>query len=337
MNADITIKDVARQANVSISTVSRVLNGLDRVSSKTRKKVLKVIEDMSYVPNNVAVSMVKKQTKMIVVMVPDIINPFYTSLIQGTEEVAKAMGYFTLVFSTNDDETEEREFFSGVLSKTVDGIITVSSSKTLDFYKSFSKPVVLVDRYIENCGLDGVVIDNFGGAYQAAKNLLEMGHKKIAIINGSLDFNIGKERLWGFEQALRDYKVPIISEYIKQGDWYEDNGYSSMVDLLKMSDPPTAVFASNNLICVGAIKALYDLNIRIGEEISIVGFDENELAEFTRPKITVVNRPTFKMGKTAARMLLDKIKGNRESDASQKITLSTELITRGSVKKIDRL
>ncbi|MFJ5717863.1 LacI family DNA-binding transcriptional regulator [Neobacillus sp. NPDC093127] len=333
MSADFSIKDIAKASGVSVSTVSRVLNGKDRVSENTRKQVLKVIEELNYVPSNVAVSMVKKETKMIAVIVPDIINPFYTAVIKGTEEYARSQGYFTLVFSTNDNKEEEEEFFKGFLSKIVDGIIIVPASTDIDFYANFKKPIVLVDRYIEGSKYDGVVIDNFDGAYQATKHFIEKGHKDIAIISGPTEFNIGKDRFWGYERALKENHLNMNPNYIKKGDWFEDNGYHSTLQLLDLENPPTAIFASNNLTCVGCIKALNDRKVEVGKEISLIGFDDNELANFVSPKITIIRRPTSEMGSTATRLLLER-KGMEKAEIThRKIMLGTELVIRGSVER----
>lgn len=337
MEKEITIKDVAKKANVSISTVSRVLNGLDRVSGKTRNKVLKVIEELNYVPNNLAVSMVKKKSKMIAIMVPDIINPFYTSVIQGTETIAKAHDYLPFVYSTNDDQKEEIEFLNTILSKGIDGIITISSFKDYSFYKKLAKPVVHVDRYLDRCGMDGVVIDNYGGAYHAVEHLIHHGHKNIAIINGPKDFNIGKERFKGYQDALKDYQLAIQPKYIKQVRWVEEDGYQSTIELLKLDEPPTAIFASNNMLCRGVIKAVQDMDIRLGEQLSLVGFDDNELATFNVPNVTVIDRPTFEMGIQAARILLERMEEQEKGGMPKKVLLGTKLICRGSVKKIERL
>jgi len=334
--AEITIKDVARQANVSVATVSRVINGLDRVSESTRKRVLKVIEELKYVPNSMAASMIKKQMNMLAVVVPDIQNPFYTAVIQGTVEVAKKEGYFTFLISTNEDEAEESGYFDGFLSKNVDGIVLIGSHKEPEFYRTIKKPVVLVDRYINNTGLDGVVIDNFRGAYEATSHLLENGHRRIAIINGPHDFNDGKERYWGYQQAMTESGVQLEPRYHKQGNWFEDNGYQSTVELMRLDKPPTAIFAANNLICQGTIKALRDLNIAIGEEISLIGFDENDLAQYVQPRVSVVRRPTREMGTHAAEMLIQKIKQKDNSNANpKKMTLSVELMKFESVKNLN--
>jgi DNA-binding LacI/PurR family transcriptional regulator len=332
---NITIKDVAKQANVSVATVSRVLNRLDRVSDKTRKNVLKVIDKLNYVPDNVAVSMITKQTQMLAVIVPVIQNPFYTAVIQGMVEISKKAGYFTFVFATNDSETEEKGFFEGFLNRNVDGVVLVGTHKNPEFYRSIKKHVVLVDRYIDNTGLDGVVIDNFKGAYEATKHILDNGHQKIAIINGPIDFNDGAERYWGYQQAIKDSGIETDAIYHKQGLWSEDNGYKSTYELMRLDNPPTAIFAANNLICKGTIKALRDMDLTIGKDISLVGFDENDLAEFTRPKVTVVRRPTYEMGTHAAEILIQKINQKETTVTNpKKITLGIELLKYGSVKNI---
>lgn len=335
MSHEITIKDVAKQANVSVATVSRVLNGLDRVSEKTRKKVQKVVQELNYVPNSMAVSMVTKQTHMLAVVVPEFENPFYTAVIKGTVDVASQEGYHTVVFSTNDNEKEEEAFFASSLKRNVDGIVLIGAHNNPEFYQSINKPVVLVDRYIEGSGLDGVVIDNFRGAYESTQYLIENGHQKIAIITGPLMFNDGIERIRGYEQALKDFGIDLVPEYIKQGDWFENHGCQSMKELMKLSNPPTAVFAANNMICQGAIKAIRDLNLEVGSDISLVGFDENSLADFVKPRVSVVKRPTYEMGIHAAEMLLQNLRqGDKNDSVPRKVTLGVELLKFGSVKNL---
>ena len=335
-NKEITIKDVAKQANVSVATVSRVMNGRDRVSDATRKKILKIIDELNFVPNTMAASMVNKKTNMLSVVVPEIHNPFYTAVIGGMVEIAKNAGFFTLVVSTNDDEVEEAEFFESFLGKNVDGIILIGTHKDADFYRNIRKPTILVDRYINDCGHDGVLIDNFRGAYEATKHFVEYGHERIAIIDGAHDFNDGKDRYWGYHQAMHESKLTPDPKLHKQGSWLEEDGYRFTVELMKSEQPPTAIFAANNVICTGAIKAIRDLNLLIGEDISLIGFDENELAQFVRPRVTVVGRPTREMGIQAAEMLIQKIKEPpREQTKLKKMILDVELMKFGSVKKLN--
>ena len=334
MKKELTIKDVAQRGNVSIATVSRVLNSNGRVSEATRRKILKIVDDMSYVQNNLAVSMVIKKTNILVVMVPDIFTRFYAEVIQGAEGVAKEAGFSTLVFSTKSDSKEEMDFLNGRFNKMVDGVVAIPSTNNPNVYKNFTKPIILIDRYIEGLGYDGVVIDNFGGSYNITQHLIKKGHRKIALITGPNDLNVGKERLWGYQQAHRDNGVELNQDYCFIGDWYEDNGYESVKKILSLSDRPTAIYAANCSICDGVIKAFHDYNVSIYHDISLVGFDNTVLTEFVTPKVTVVNRPTFEMGKVATQMLIDKINKKETGSQPKKITLQVEILDRGSVKQL---
>jgi len=332
---DITIKDVAKQAGVSVATVSRVVNGLDRVSEVTRKRVHKVIQELNFTPNTMAASIVRKKTNMLSVVVPEIQNPFYTAVIEGTEEVAKREGFFTLVISTNGEESEEDAFLDSFLGKNVDGIILIGSHRDAAFYKEIRKPTILVDRYINDSGHDGVMIDNYRGAYEATKHFMAYGHEQIAMIDGIHDFNDGKDRFWGYKQAMLEGGLTPDPRYHKQGSWSESDGYRFTMELMQSAQPPTAIFAANNLICKGAIKAIRDLNLALGEDISLIGFDENELAQFVQPQVTVVRRPTREMGVQAAEMLIQKIREEqKEASNPKKVILDVELLKRGSVKKL---
>lgn len=335
MGQKITIKEVAKQANVSVATVSRVLNGRDRVSKETKEKVLKVVKELNYVPNTTAVSMITKQTQMLAVVVPDIENPFYTAVIKGAVSVARQEGYYVFVFSTNDNVKEESIFFESAQGRNVDGVILVGAHKEEAFYKSINKPVVLVDRYIEESGLDGVVINNFRGAYDATTHFIENGHRNIAVIIGPQDFNDGTERYWGYEQALKDHNVEPVNEYYKEGDWTEKHGYESTFELMNGSNPPSAILGANNMICQGAIKALRDLKLEIGKDISLIGFDENDIAEFVEPRVSVVKRPTHEMGVHATEILIQKLsKKESTSTVPKKVTLGCELLKFGSVRNL---
>ncbi|SES28001.1 LacI family DNA-binding transcriptional regulator [Salipaludibacillus aurantiacus] len=332
----ITIKDVAKNAEVSVSTVSRVLNGKDRVDPDTRKKVMEVIKSMNYVPNNLAVSMVKKKSNILGVVIPEIMNPFYAAVVKGAEEIAKKKGYVTLILITNDDAKEENNYYNTILTKYIDGIILIGSHVDKAFYQKIKKPTVLVDRYFEDTGKQGVVIDNFSGTYQLTNHLIENGHRDIAIINGLMDYNDGVDRFEGFLCAMKDNQIETKDSYIKMGNWFEEDGYSHTKELLKQEDPPTAIVACNNLICIGAIKAIREQGLEVGKDISLVGFDDHDLAAFNQPGITVVDRPTSVMGVRATEMLIEEIEnGFVQTEQSRKVNLGVSLIYRGSVKKIN--
>lgn len=326
----ITIKEVADLAGVSISTVSRVLNDLDRVSDETRIKVKDAAETLGYIRNGLAASIKTGLTKLIVVVVPDIINEYYTSVIQGVEEVAVNRGYYTLVFSTGDSLTKEQELLNGKFGKMVDGAVVIPAHDNMEFFREFEKPVVIVDRYIPGSKMDAVVIDNFKGSYILTRELLEAGHKDISILIGPQTFNIGQERLNGFYSAMEEYHVEVLADYRKDCTWYEESGYENTMELLSMDRPPTAIFAANNLLCLGAMEAISDKGLIIGKDISLVGFDDNILAKYMPPGVTVVRRATIEMGRLGAEKLIDRLQG-KKSRESRKIVMGVELIRRGSV------
>ena len=334
MNKATTIVDIAEKANVSVSTVSRVLNNTGRIGDSTRKRVMKIAEEMNYIQNNVAASMVLKRTHMLGVIVPDIFTPFYAEVIQGAESVARENG-FTIIVAASERKDEESSFLTGRFCRMVDGIISIPVTNEKEMYSKVVKPIVFVDRIIDEFTQDSVLIDNFGGSYQLAKHLIENGHRKISIIIGQPSQNFARERLWGYRQALQDHDIEIVEEYIIISDWYEHNGYEGTKTIMQMLDRPTAILSANCSITTGCIKALRDLDIKIGEDMSLVGFDDTELARFIKPELTVINRPTFEMGEVAAKMLIDKLRTKDFKGTARKTVLPVELLVRESVKKLN--
>jgi len=334
MNKNITIKDVAKSLNISVSTVSRVMNGKDRVSGTTRKKVLEAIEKLDYVPNYAAVSIVKKQTKVIVVMLPDLGSRFYLDIVQGIEETAKSKGYFTMIFSSNGSSVEEADFINGIMGRFVDGIIAIPSSSDFSFFKNYGKPVVFVDRFNDDYSFDSVVVDNFNGARMATEHLIQNGHRNIALLSGPRDLNIGLERQRGYEQALRDHGIDIKQEYIRTTGCSEADGWQNTNQLLALPEPPTAVFAANENLCRGFYKALSEHHMWIVEDISLVCFNDNPLAQSMQPQITVIQRATNEMGKISATLLLNKIEQKDACVSPQRISLPVRLVVRGSVRNL---
>lgn len=334
-NKEVTIKEVAERAGVAISTVSRVLNDLDRVSDETRDKVQKAAEELGYVKNSLAASLKTGNTRMIVVIVPDIINEFYTAVVQGVEEIAATRGYYTLIFATSDSPKKEKDMFEGNFGKIIDGAVLIPSHTDMDYYRSIKKPIVVVDRCVKENTLPAVVVDNYKGAYMATEELILAGHKDIAIIIGPEEFNIGQERLLGFTHAMEHYGVELQRRYIMHSTWYQDSGYRQTMKLMEMAEPPTAIFATNNLLCLGCIEALTDLKIKIGRDISLVGFDDTLLAKELEPGISVIRRATTEMGHLAAEKLFDILENQASKSSHNKIVLDVDLIRRGSVVRLN--
>lgn len=327
----VTIKDVSERAGVAISTVSRVLNGLDRVSDETRERVRQAADELGYVRNSLAASVKTGLSRLIVVIVPDIINEYYTSVIQGVEEVAVSNGYYPVVFSSKDSHNKENELFSGELGHILDGAIIIPAINDLSYYKGLDKPVVVVDRYVSGSEMPAVVIDNHRGGYLATQELIQAGHRDIAVISGAEEFNIGIDRLAGYTDALRDHGLPPRREYIRTGSWYQDFGYDCTMALLALDRPPTAIFAANNLLCIGCLQALRRRGLAVGRDISLVGLDDSAVAELAEPGITVVKRATTEMGRLGMEKLIDLIEQRKEPRHPRKIVLDVGLVRRRSV------
>ncbi len=327
----VTIKEVADRADVAVSTVSRVLNNKNRVSDVTRQRVRAAIDELGFVRNTFAASMKTGITRFIVVIVPDIINEFFTAVIQGVEAAASVRGYYTLVYASGESRSKEIEMLGGEFGHIVDGVILIPSTANSSFYKNHDKPTVVVDRDMPGNDLYTVVVDNYRGSRMLMEELIACGHTKIGVVTGPNVFNIGIERLSGYLDALSENRIPFRDEYIQSGTWYQEDGYKMMKALLELPDPPTAVFATNNLLCMGAMEAALDKRLAIGKDISIVGFDDFQFAKYVGEGITTVRRPTSEMGSIGAQILVDLIEKKDAPLMQTKLVMPVELIRRGSV------
>ena len=330
----VTIKEVAKRAGVAISTVSRVLNGLDKVSKKTEIKVKKAIEELNYIPNNMAASLITGQTKVILIVIPDFINSFFSAIIQGVEKYLEKRGYYSMVVSTGEDEKVDYESLRNKFNTMIDGLIVIPTSTDVNVFRHWGKPCVIVDRYTLGNGLNAVVPNNLLGAYQLTETLIRYNHRKIAMITGSSTLCVVVDRLRGYYKALSDYGIVVNPEYICCESLYQYTGYNHTKALLSLSDPPTAIFSGNNLICEGCIQALQEMHLKIGEDISLVSYDDSSLAKSFPPGITVIDQPTEEMGKIAAHRLLEIIVGDDACDKIKEIVLDVKLINRGSIKTL---
>lgn len=328
----VTIKDVAERAGVAISTVSRVLNGKDRVSASTQRKVKKAINDLNYYHNPVAASLITKKTNFILVIVPDFINDFFSKIIQGIEAYLKAHNYYAMITSTGDVEDVDISSLQSKFNSIIDGIIVIPSGENFLEYQKWGKPCVIVDRYIMGSNMSAVMGDNYGGAYKLTEVLLKSNHSKIAIISGKSKLCVCTERLRGYKEALSDYGVPIYDPYICLGDMYSSSGERFLTSLVAMQDPPTAIVAGNNLICEGCLVAAKKLGLKIGVDLSLVGFDDHLFARVNDPGITVVDSPALEMGKHAAMLLLRHL--DNQSTVNEEMILGVQLIERESVKML---
>lgn len=326
MKKEVTIKDIAQIAGVSIATVSKVINNQGRVGEDTRKRICKIIEENHYSPNHIAVSMIKKMSHMIVVMVPDIFTRFYAEIVQGAEERCKERDYSVLVYTTGANQNEEFGFFQNSFAKMADGILCIPSFNDPAPYRGYGKPLVMVDRYIDNCMIDGIVADNFGGASQLTNYLIDQGIRRIAFVSGSLTMNVGRDRLKGYVQAMSDAGLDSEGDvYIC--DWYERDGYKAVFEMYQSGrEVPGGIVTGNGNIGNGVINAIQEINGSLSAGPRIVCFDDSELARFA--KVTTLNRNNILMGNIAANMLLDKIESAQTRQMPQVITMPLDLIVR---------
>ncbi|MDM5336402.1 LacI family DNA-binding transcriptional regulator [Fictibacillus enclensis] len=334
MEGKANIQDVAKRANVSIATVSRVINKQGGVRKQTEERILKAIQELGYIRNAAARTMKSKDTKTIGVIVPDINNPFFPSVMAGIEQKAREKGYFAILSSTNESPVVEQEILKNFIERGVDGVIITTANENGDHLKQVHEqgiPMVAVDRSIQYYDVDTVLVDNVKGSYQAVQHMILQGHEKIAIICGPQNTTPGRERFIGYKKALEDYNLKLDERYIFQGDFGERSGYQGAHQLYSLDDRPTAIFSSNNLMTIGCVKAIGDLDWKLGEEISFFGFDDVDIATFLNPKLSVVSRPMHALGELAFQLLHERIQF-KDPVPKREYKLSPELIIRESCR-----
>lgn len=333
----ITIKDLAREVNVSVTTISRVLNNKPDVSEETKKKVKKAIEKMGYNPNTVARGLVLKKTNSIGLIIPDINNPFFPEIIKGVERTAKKLGYSLILCNTDNDKTEEKESIKLLRSKQVDGIILSLSRKNKEVLKELEKekfPIVQIDRQIKDSIYPAIIIDNKKSAYIATEYLIKHGHRKIGHITGDLSTETALDRLNGFKLALQNYNIPCREEWLLEGDYSKESGKEMMEKIIKLKDRPTALFFANDLMAFGAYETIYKYKLSIPEDFSIIGHDNIEITSFVRPGLTTMDQPKYRLGQIAVEKLIDMIE-KKDNNTFENVILKNAIIVRDSIKLLN--
>ena len=329
-----TSRDVAERAGVSIATVSRVLNASPHVRPGVRRQVLRVVKQLNYQPNRTAQRLRAKQSKVIGLIISDIQNPFFTSVVRGIEDVAYAHGY-SLVLCNSDEDTEKEKLYIAVMrAEAVAGVILTSTTESNPHVADLLAhhiPVIAMDRRIKNHKLDSVCVSNAQGAFAAVSHLIELGHRRIGFIGMPLTRTPGKERLAGYENALREYGLPRSRQLICLANAKQQGGHNAALELLKRQPNLTALFAANNLMTLGALDALCERALKIPDDISVVGFDDMPWAALLHPSLTAVAQPTYELGQKAAELLLARLQNPDKPTAN--VQLATTLIVRGSYGK----
>lgn len=332
----ISLKDLAQELNVSISTVSRALKDHPEISPEMRRKVKQLAAERHYTPNPLAMGLLKQETRMIGVIVPDLVTHFYASVISGIESFAKEKGYFILIFSSNESVEKEVESIDNLLKARVEGLIVCLSQETQS-YDHFERlveqeiPLVFFDRVCLEEKVPNVTADNVDAARQITRHFYEQGFRRIAFISGPEQLNISKERLAGYLKGLNDCQLPVAPQLIEQCNLSPDSAREAMNRLLSFPEPPDAVFGINDTVAFAAMKAIKQHGLRIPEDIGLVGFTDEFHSTVVEPPLTSITHPTFEMGRQAAQLFFEKIDNKQLQKA---IKLKTELIVReSSVKK----
>lgn len=312
------IKIIARKAGVSISTVSRVMNGSKPVSPELHQRVMDVVEQMNYKPNSIARSLILNKTNLIGVVVPDVSNAFQAQLLKGIEGYAARANYDVIICNVYKDLNKQRKYFNTMLDRHVDGIILLHEASKEDLEKFLQRsdiPLLLSSVQVEGVSVPFVGIDEEKAGYDAASYLIARGHRRIGFIFGE-GRALGTLRKEGYMRALRENNLPLLPEMMVQGDCSPASGYEGMRVLLKLPLRPTAVFCVSDEMAIGALDCILDQGLSVPEDISIMGFDDIDLSQVVRPKLTTVHQPIEKMGAESAKLLIKLIDASAKGKAN---------------------
>lgn len=331
VTADVTIIDVAREAGVSYATVSRVINNKGHVKPEKHERVRQAMEKLGYVVNQQARSLAGGRSQVIGLLVSEVGNPYIGAIMSGIESRLLTSQYDLLLYTTHRRKTKESSYVSAMIKGMADGLLLVTPHNApayLDALHHSGFPYVLIDDLITSDPGSTVRVTNWQGAYDATRYLIELGHRRIGTLTGSLGTATADERLDGYKAALRDYDIPYHPTLVANGEFAQKRSYSAMDSLLRLPTPPTAIFAGNDISAFGAMEAIRDHGLRIPHDISIVGFDDIPQAAMVTPTLTTVSQPLEQMGYMATHLLLNLI--DDPTRPPEHITLPTKLVIRAS-------
>ena len=330
----VTIYDVAREANVSMATVSRVVNGNQNVKPATRKKVLEVIERLEYRPNAVARGLASKKTTSVGVIIPDISNNLYAELARGIEDIATMYRYNIILSNSDQNEKKELELLNTMLGKQVDGIVMMSNHVTETIAAAIKQspvPVVLAGSVTSDAATPTVNIDYYQAAYDAVQLFVKKGHKQVAFVSGPLKYTVNTEyKLKAYKGALTTAKLPIRDDLVIENDGTYDGAMESWVALSNLENPPKALFAGSDEIALGLIHAVQDQGLRVPEDVEVISFENSKLARMVRPQLTSVVLPLYDIGAVSMRLLTKLL--NKEQVSEKNVILPYRIEVRSSTK-----
>lgn len=327
-----TIRDVAHRAGVSTMTVSRVVNSSGHTSLQTRERVEHAVAELGYVPNAVARHLRSKRTKTIALVLSDITNPFFTTIARGVEDVAGPRGFGVMFCNTDESESEEIDYLQMLIQRQVDGVLLVPAGRSIEplrLLRSQHVPVVVLDRRVASRQVDQVRTDSVLGAYRLTRHLVELGHRRIGMLTGHRTISTSVDRVAGYERALAEAGVNLDPKLVRYGGFGLAGGYRMATEVLAAEPRPTALFAANNFVAFGAMRALRERSLRVPDDISLVCFDDLPEEWLIDPFLTVVDQPAYEMGRQAAELLLERLDGTHPK-GGHAIVLPGEFIERRS-------
>ncbi len=333
----VSIKDVAEKADVSISTVSRVLNGHPNVSDEKKKQVSKAVDELDYIPNALARGLVTRSTYSVGILISDIANDFYSILVRSMEDVLNKEGYFTVIGNTDWNKEKEKNYLNYFLQKQVDGFILASTILQEEEIKKIASdlPVVLLDRNIKGEGIDRIRIDDVRGGYLAAEHLIDMGYKQLVHITGPDGIASSEDRKKGFTQAVENRNFPLNKVDFIPGHYVEQAGYEAAEDFFTPPNNFTSIgiFSANDAMAFGVLKYLNEHKFSCPHRVGLVGFDDISLAGYTNPPLTSISRPITKIGQQAGKLLLQRMTGNSKEKKGGAVEFDVALVKRQSTIK----
>jgi len=327
-----SIRDVAELAGVSTATVSHVINGTRYVSPELTERVQAVLLELNYQPDAVARSLRRRETLTIGLLIPSLEIPFFAAVAYSIERAAAEHDYNIILCNSEWQVETEALHLQSLLARQVDGLICISAKMNVAGIAPFidaGTPVVMFERQMPGISLDAVGIDNLKGAYMATKHLLDLGHRLVAAITGKRISTVSERRLLGYQQALEEAGLPFDQAYVFRGDYQPETGCRAVEHFLSLPERPTAIFAFNDLMAIGALQTLRDWGLDAPEQMAVVGFDGIAISQHASPSLTTVRQPISRMGQTAVELLLQRIRGEGPEEA-QYIELEPELIVRAS-------
>ncbi|EHM49802.1 HTH-type transcriptional repressor CytR [Yokenella regensburgei ATCC 43003] len=330
------MKDVALKANVSTATVSRALMNPDKVSQSTRNRVQQAALEVGYLPQSLGRNTKRNESRTILVIVPDICDPFFSEIIRGIEVTAAQQGYLVLIGDCAHQNQQEKTFIDLIITKQIDGMLLLGSRLPFDASIEEQRnlpPMVMANEFAPELELPTVHIDNLTAAFNAVNYLHELGHQRIGCIAGPEEMPLCHYRLQGYVQALRRSGLTVDPHYIARGNFSFEAGGQALAQLMALPKPPTAVFCHSDIMALGALSWAKRHGIRVPEDLSIIGFDNISLSEFCDPPLSTVAQPRFRIGQEAMLLLLDQLHGQNVSSGSR--LLDCELVVRGSTRKIN--